>query len=312
MTEAWLNPPITPLLKVYVFNFTNPSAFLSGAKPELDQVGPFVYEERWSKVDVKWSRDGKTVDYRKVKTFGFRRDLSVASDRTAFTTLNVPMISALTTIKYESGLVGNALNTLLKLFKQEAFEVRPLKELLWGYDNPLVTLAKDAMPEGKAFPHERFGYFVGKNGTKSLLITASTGVEDVDALGQVRALDGKKRFDFWNAQGACNDIRGTDGSLFKPGISEDDVIYIVDRDLCRSLPLVFEERVVDAASGIPAMRFAPPSNVFSNTAPENACFKGGPEDKTPSGLFNVSSCQFGSPIMLSWPHFYQVSKIIAA
>ena len=33
-----------------------------------------------------------------------------------------------------------------------------------------------------------------------------------------------------------------------------------------------------------------------------------PKEPCPlSGLFNVSKCQFGSPLMLSWPHFFQVA-----
>ena len=56
-------------------------------------------------------------------------------------------------------------------------------------------------------------------------------------------------------------------------------------------------------------RFVPPPNVFdtTNENPENACFCTNPDGvcNTPSGVFNVSICQFGSPTMLSWPHFFQ-------
>ena len=44
VTAAWLNPPIKPLLRVYLFNVTNPAGFLDGEKPKLQEVGPFVYE----------------------------------------------------------------------------------------------------------------------------------------------------------------------------------------------------------------------------------------------------------------------------
>jgi hypothetical protein len=43
-TAAWLAPPIKPLMRVYLFNVTNPQGFLEGEKPKLEEIGPFVYE----------------------------------------------------------------------------------------------------------------------------------------------------------------------------------------------------------------------------------------------------------------------------
>ena len=62
-------------------------------------------------------------------------------------------------------------------------------------------------------------------------------------------------------------------------------------------------------------RFVPPTSAFATQQenPENACFCNNPEGfgcLTPSGLFNLSSCQYNAPLMLSWPHFYQVPSII--
>ena len=61
-------------------------------------------------------------------------------------------------------------------------------------------------------------------------------------------------------------------------------------------------------------RFVPPTSAFATRQdnPENACFCNNPEGfgcLTPSGLFNLSSCQYNAPLMLSWPHFYQVSPL---
>ena len=43
MLSAWLNPPIEPLMKVYVFNITNPQEVLEGAEPDTQELGPYVY-----------------------------------------------------------------------------------------------------------------------------------------------------------------------------------------------------------------------------------------------------------------------------
>ncbi len=46
--------------------------------------------------------------------------------------------------------------------------------------------------------------------------------------------------------------RGTDGSIFHPGVTKSDVLHVFNRDLCRSLPLVFQEEV--EMNGIPGYR----------------------------------------------------------
>ena len=43
MLSVWLNPPIEPLLKLYVFNITNPEEVLEGADPVSQELGPYVY-----------------------------------------------------------------------------------------------------------------------------------------------------------------------------------------------------------------------------------------------------------------------------
>ena len=43
-TQKWIDPPVTPLIRFYFFNVTNPADFLEGAKPKLVEVGPYTYE----------------------------------------------------------------------------------------------------------------------------------------------------------------------------------------------------------------------------------------------------------------------------
>jgi hypothetical protein len=44
VTARWIKPPIEPKIRIYFFNVTNLEDFLNGAKPKLDQAGPYVYE----------------------------------------------------------------------------------------------------------------------------------------------------------------------------------------------------------------------------------------------------------------------------
>lgn len=62
-------------------------------------------------------------------------------------------------------------------------------------------------------------------------------------------------------------------------------------------------------------RFVPPDDIFAppDENPDNSCFcmvdEGGCND-LPKGLFNMSACQFGSPTLMSWPHFFQADPAL--
>ena len=42
---------------------------------------------------------------------------------------------------------------------------------------------------------------------------------------------------------SSNQIRGTDGTIFGPDVKKTDKLYIFNKDLCQSLPLVYQEEV---------------------------------------------------------------------
>ena len=150
-----------------------------------------------------------------------------------------------------------------------------------------------------------------KNGTIPGLMTSLTGKTDVYKLGQVLEWEHKSKLDFWRKGSECNTIKGSDGSSFSPDLSRNDTIHIFNRELCRSLPLVYQEDITSAVDGceLSGYRFVPPENVFAPPSenPDNACFcllDDGCKD-LPKGLFNMSACFFDSPVFMSWPHFYQ-------
>lgn len=41
--DFWMNAELMRYRTVFIFNVTNPQEFLNGAKPNLVEVGPFVY-----------------------------------------------------------------------------------------------------------------------------------------------------------------------------------------------------------------------------------------------------------------------------
>ena len=163
----------------------------------------------------------------------------------------------------ENDIMIRTTPSALKSHKQTQFVQISVSGILWGSENPLLEMAEGmfANRPDLLFPHDKFGIFVGKNGTNPGIMTANTGInEHFNEIGRVISFNQKSKLDFWKNEGECNDIKGTDGSSFPPDILPNATLYLFNRDLCRSIPLVKQEDVI--SSGVPGFRFVPPDDIF--------------------------------------------------
>lgn len=80
-------------------------------------------------------------------------------------------------------------------------------------------------------------------------------------------------------------------------------MYIFSTDLCRSIYLTYNGH--SSVLNIPTETFSIPATVFNNATlnPENAGF-----GNLDSGVLNVSKCEQGAPIILSFPHFLYAAE----
>lgn len=310
-TDNWVSPPFSPIFKIYLFNISNPIAFVhKGIKPNLKEVGPYTYKVKWERVNVSWVGNGDYLEYNLKKTYQFVPEMSAGSEDDVLTMMNVPLAAAVSGMKYSGKFVRLGLGSLLDILKQDILAPLRVRDILWGYDHPLVKLGKDIMPPERRFPFELFGLLVGRNATPSGRIRLSTGIADVADLAKVVSYQGRKRLKWWKGH-HCNAIKGTDGSLFHPGVTKNETLQVFTSELCQSLPLVYQGET--QVEGIPAYRFVPPTDVFDNSDPKRDCFCTADPNigcSTPNGLFNMSSCQYGSPIMFSWPHFFEADPAL--
>lgn len=314
LLDKWLDPPVDSLVRVYLFNFTNPKDFLKGAKPVLDEVGPYVFSEHWEKSNVRW-KDGDTkVEYGQKRFYKFKPQLSNGRLRDVVTLPNIPLITALNTMRDAPPIMRRAIGSIMEVLEQEPFVDIPVRQAIWGYSNPLLKFGKDVLPPDRRWPYSKFGVLVGKNDTVDGPLEALTGINNRQDMGKLLTWKRKSKLPFWSGD-KCNEIKGTDGFIYPPNLKKSDTIFLFHRDICRSLPLEFQEEVA-GEQGLDGYRFVPPSNVFGTPKenPDNACFCNVPRGcATPSGVFNISSCQYGSPTMLSWPHFFQADpKLVSS
>ncbi|XP_030384903.1 lysosome membrane protein 2 isoform X2 [Scaptodrosophila lebanonensis] len=297
----WQRPGVIRLTKVYIYNVTNPDGFLSGEKPKLQEVGPFVYREDMEKVNVKFHENNLTVSYQHKKILQFVPELSIDKN-TPIVTPNIPLLT-LTSLSPKLGyLLSKTISVVLTAAKFKPFINVTADQLVFGYDDALVSLAHRFYPKHMR-PMERMGLLLGRNGTLTEVSTIKTGYNGMEQFGYIDSLNGMDHLPHWN-EPPCTSIAGSEGSFFPPrDITKSDMVHVYDKDLCRIIPLKYVERV--QKDGIDADLFRLPNNSYGDSTnnPDNKCYDTNDYEAI-RGLQNISPCQYGAPVYISNPHFY--------
>ncbi|XP_017756688.1 PREDICTED: scavenger receptor class B member 1 [Eufriesea mexicana] len=303
--QYWQKPGVVRLTKVYIFNVTNAENFLQyNEKPKLQEVGPFVYREDMEKVNIVFHNNG-TVSYQHKKILNFVPEMSKDKDLKV-TVPNIPLLTLSTQSKSLLPIFTFALSMILRGMNMKPFVPVTAQKLVFGYDDPLVSIAHRFFPKPRR-PMSQMGLLLGRNGTLEEVSTIFTGHTDMKEFGLINRLNGLDRLPYWPKE-PCNSIRASEGSFFPPrDKTGSDIVHVWDKDLCRTLPLKY--RGPTEKSGIKADLYTPPDDVFrrpDENAPENKCFCSDDMSTCPSdGLQNISPCQYSAPVYLSFPHFYK-------
>lgn len=62
--------------------------------------------------------------------------------------------------RFAARLAKLALSSMLEVLKEQPFVSRSVRDLMWGYEDPLLKIAKDILPPGQRLPYDKFGFFV--------------------------------------------------------------------------------------------------------------------------------------------------------
>lgn len=301
----WQKPGVIRLTKMYIFNVTNPESFLhNGEKPKLQEIGPFVYREDMEKVNIKFHNNG-TVSYQHKKILQFVPELSLNKE-TRITVPNIPLLTLSTQSNTLGYFIQKAISVILSMGTFKPFVSVTVDELVFGYDDKLVTLAHNFYPKKKR-PMSKMGLLINRNGTLNEVHNIYTGYSKLGMheFGLLAKLNGQETLPYWK-DAPCNALHASEGSFFPPRyFTKQDIVHVYDKDLCRILPLQYKYPV--KKHGIDADYFTIKDNVFETVQknPDNKCFCPKNEYCPPKGLQNISPCQFDAPVYLSFPHFYQ-------
>lgn len=300
--EAWENPPAPIYMQFYFFNLTNPLEVLEGDRPAVVEIGPYTYREYRPMEQVNFHDNGSKVTAVNTKTYIFQPNMSQGPESDLIRTVNIPAMTVMEKFKDHS-VLANLISSYMRNADEGLFTTRTVGELLWGYEDKLLTALKTLEPE----LDDVFGLFYKSNASNDGEYVFFTGQQNYKDFTRVDTWNGESSLSWWTSD-ECNMINGTNGASFHPVITKNEKLDMFSSDLCRSLYAVYDEDVT--VKGIPGYRFSPPSEVFANLTvnPANAGFCVPAGNCLGSGVLNVSPCKQGAPIIMSSPHFYQADE----
>jgi lysosome membrane protein 2 len=208
-------------------------------------------------------------------------------------------------LKAKSTVETSLVNLILKLTGAKLFIKKTVKDLVSGYDDSLFKMARFFRPN--LIKTDKFSILNGRNGTAVENMTISTGLDNINTLGQILAYNGKKSLDFWYSKEA-NTINGTEGTLYSPFLSRYNRLYLFNPEMCRSLHLDYlRDRDLN---NINIYDFHLPENIFYNSSlnPENNGFCDSEKGCFGNGVLDITSCFGAKGVYLSKPHYLDAEE----
>ncbi|XP_043822192.1 platelet glycoprotein 4 [Dromiciops gliroides] len=298
--KNWVKTGTEVYRQFWIFDVQNPEeVMINSTNIKVKQRGPYTYRVRYLAKENLTHNADNTVSFLQPNGAIFVRELSVGTENDSFTVLNLAVAAA--PILYPNTFVQMLLNSLIKKSKSSMFQVRTLKELLWGYTDPFLKLVPNPVDT-------TVGLFYPYNNTADGVYKVYSGKDDISKVAIIDSYKDSKNLSYWT--GYCNMINGTDAASFPPFVEKTRILRFFSSDICRSIYAEFESEV--NLKGIPVYRFVLPSKAFASPVvnPDNDCFcteKVISKNCTSAGVLDISSCKEKKPVYISLPHFLHAS-----
>ncbi|XP_023666688.2 platelet glycoprotein 4 [Paramormyrops kingsleyae] len=294
--EIWSSAGVPVYRQFWLFDVQNPLEVVeNGSTPVVVERGPYTYKTRYlPKENITVHRNG-TVAFLLPAGAVFVPSMSIGQEEDRITALNlgIPAAHALFPEK-----THKLLNFLISINNASLFQSRTVKEMLWGYYDP-VTM-------------RTVGVFYPYNGTFDGYYNVHTGKEDISKVGVIDRWKGERELPYWK-DNYCDMINGTDASSFAPFLDKKKELFFFTSDICRSVSAEFTDTV--DLKGIEMYRYMlPPLTLAAPTVnPANKCYchnENTTRNCSVAGVLDTSSCREGVPIYISLPHFLYGSEIL--
>ncbi len=322
---------------------TNAAEFASGSasRPQLEEIGPFVYEARQERIVEGWGGETgrEEVTFRSRTVHHFLPSESVPPSSSVLVT--VPNVLALTgmlkqEVVAQPDLVKQAVvwplldDPTFKGTGTELFMTMSVDELLWGHEEERACLEEELMAEADPFadweqshdyeqeenekrsylrPDGRcmFGLLAHKNDTLSKRMTIKTGAGDlVTEKGKMLSFGGRDHLGVWREGSKCDAITmGNDITALPPFRRDEDGYYVREKF----------DAFVDMLCRKVALESSAETFLVDNVEAvklsagmdtfsfaKDGCYL---QDSSnlPLGSMDLGRCCEGGPIVASFPHF---------
>jgi len=296
--------------EIYMFNITNPNEWAANpknVKPDFQELGPYVFQEVRERVGIEFN--GTTVAFNQTRTWHFVPEKSGNLSLDDLIT-NINPVSATLDFnlrflpRWQRSLAHTILDAMGSLMIR-----RSVRQLIFdGYkDNQLdyLSKAKKLIPSLPSIPLTKFGWFVERN--RSAIhdgrMEMNTGKKNIYHLGLVKQWNGVNHTKYFPRE--CGNVYGTTGELWPPVKDPQQPVTMYVVDICRPLTLQPEGNLTKF--GMKGITWAGDRKMLDgmDSSTDSTCWCLGSTcpDLKP-GVFNASTCQFGAPAFMSYPHFY--------
>lgn len=299
--NVWQDIPLPIYQRLYFFNITNSEDFMRRkAKPKLKEIGPYTFRSRWVKEAIAWHPNG-TVSFKEVRTFVFLRNESVGSQNDKIVTVNAPLLLAANFLKDYDISIRLAASLLFSVAGERLIVTKSIKQLAFDGYRDIIILLSPLLKRDIPFKNGLFAWLYGKNDTDDGNYTVFSGEDGLDKLNVIDTWNGKNSLTFWKGK-SCNMFNGSNAEIGPPILPYQTTYTFFQSVFCRSLTLDYVDDVDHL--GVTSRRFMTTNMTFANGThnPANKCFD--TEMKLASGAQDISQCQYGAPVVLSFPHFY--------
>ncbi|CAL1675564.1 unnamed protein product [Lasius platythorax] len=315
--DFWEKLPQPLDFNIYVFNVTNPFDIKTGAKPIVQEVGPFHYDLYRDKENIVDREADDTVEYSLRQTWHFNPEKSVMSENAEIYMFHPIMIAVVLIIQRDKpsamGVISKAFDSIFQ--KPESIFIKTNVKELFFHGIPVdcsnvndfagSAVCSALQEKEDIFIKEgelryRYGFMAKANGTYYPdRIRVFRGIKNYKDVGRVLSIGNETKMSIWS-DSPCNDYRGTDGTIFPPFLTEDRDVWAVFPDICRSIAAYYVEPGM--VQGFKTLHYT--ADLGDPSTDEDVrCLCTESEGCMPKNVYNAGPCK-SVPIRISLPHFY--------
>lgn len=354
-TDQWdrfVELPFPIDFAVRFFNVTNSEDVLyKNATPKLQETEPYVYKMKIKKRNIRFDSDEEdSVTYDRQMTFEFD-DSGTTKETDEVIITNAILFSALQLVgDVERIFLAGCIEKLFTPFGMgTVFIKNTVRTLLFdgipfSYENQTgyackiirnkmikiiggIRVIEQIDGEGEGNGYLKFSFFDYKTDNYTTkkekadgVYTVNRGIKDMTQLGNIMRWNGSNEINIWGSSlsknnDTCKRVAGTDSTIYKPRIAENEELEIFNTDICRTVKLIYKNSD-ESYQGIKGYRYEASPTLFrpATILPEDDCYCtkatkdiSGKDNCYLDGAFDFKPC-LGAPILVTQPHFLNADQ----